>query len=261
MATNGGTISAYAGGRKPIDKAPIPLIALPTTAGTGSEVTSVTVITDTKDNVKMMIKHPAFIPVVAIVDPLLTVSAPPPVTAATGVDALCHAIEAYVSRRAQPLTDTLALSAIQLIGENLRRAYANGNDLEARENMALASMKAGMAFTNASVCLVHGMSRLIGAYFHVPHGISNAMLLPAVLEFSRESCSGRLAVIGRMFRRELKSLSDEEAAEGALAADAIASGSPANNPRIPTHDEIVELYRICYDYPFGDDPWPKGHCR
>jgi alcohol dehydrogenase class IV len=284
LATNGGYIGDYMGGRKPIEHAPIPCIAVPTTAGTGSEVTSVIVITNTKDDVKMMIKHPAFMPTVAIVDPILTLTSPLQVTAATGVDALCHAVEAYISRRAQPMTDSLALSAIELISQNLRTAYENGDDLDAREKMALASMQAGMAFTNASVCLVHGMSRPIGALFHVPHGVSNAMLLPAVLEFSKKSCIERLAVIGRIFNDKLKTLSDEKAANAAvseikqlcldlnipnmktwglertrfdqlvdkMATDAIASGSPGNNPRVPTHSEIVDLYQHCYDYQFTD---------
>ncbi|MDQ0337911.1 alcohol dehydrogenase class IV [Caldalkalibacillus uzonensis] len=135
VATNGGYIGEYVGGQKPITKDPVPFIAIPTTAGTGSEVTSVTVITNTTADVKMMIKHPAFIPAVAIVDPLLTVTSPPKVTAATGVDALCHAIEAYLSRRAQPLTDTLSLEAIRLISSSIRRAYQQGEDLEARDRI------------------------------------------------------------------------------------------------------------------------------
>ena len=282
VATNGGYIGDYMGGKKPIKKKPIPFITIPTTAGTGSEVTSVTVIANTKEDIKMMIKDPAFIPTVAIVDPILTYSAPPSVTAATGVDALCHALEAYISRVSQPLTDHLALSAIEMIMNNLRAAYRNGADGEAREKMALASMQAGLAFTNASVTLVHGMSRPIGALFHVPHGISNAMLLPPILEFTKESSIERLAVIGRILRPDLKALQNEEIANVVvneikklcndlnipnmktygldkdqfdqvvhkMAADALASGSPGNNPRIPSHEEIVELYHVCYDYDF-----------
>jgi alcohol dehydrogenase class IV len=282
LATNGGYIGDYMGGKTPIPKAPIPFIAVPTTAGTGAEVTSVTVITNTTNDVKMMIKHPAFIPAVAIVDPILTMTSPQPVTAATGVDALCHSIEAYISRKAQPMTDALALTSIRLISQNLRQAYQNGDDVDARENMALASMQAGVAFSNASVCLIHGMSRPIGALFHVPHGVSNAMLLPAVLEFSKDDCVERLAVIGRIFNSELNEVSDEEAAEGAvqeikqlcldlsipnmnswgldkaifdqlvdkMATDALDSGSPGNNPRVPRHSEIVELYQYCYNYQF-----------
>ncbi|MGG5252419.1 iron-containing alcohol dehydrogenase [Neobacillus sp. SM06] len=282
VSTNGGYIGDYMGGKKPIKENPIPFITIPTTAGTGSEVTSVTVIANTKEDIKMMIKHPAFIPTVAIVDPILTYSAPPSVTAATGVDALCHALEAYISRVSQPLTDHLALSAIEMIMTHLRTAYINGADSEAREKMALASMQAGLAFTNASVTLVHGMSRPIGALFHVPHGISNAMLLPPILEFTKESAVERLAAIGRILRPDLKALQNKEIANVVvneikklcndlnipnmktygidqdqfdqvvekMAADAIASGSPGNNPRIPSHEEIVELYHVCYDYDF-----------
>lgn len=261
----------------------VPLIAIPTTAGTGSEVTSVTVIIRTGDDVKMMINHPALMPAVAIVDPLLTLSLPPQMTAATGVDALCHAIEAYLSRRAQPMTDHLALGAIELIVRNIRQAYAGGDNFAARERMMLASVQAGSAFSNASVTLVHGMSRPIGALFHVPHGISNAMLLPAVLAFTRDSAVGRLADIGRLIRPDLRDNPDEELADTAIAEitllcrelnipnlrawgidrddferqtpkmaeDALSSGSPGNNPRIPTREEIVRLYMHCYEFDFG----------
>jgi alcohol dehydrogenase class IV len=282
IATNGGYIGDYMGGKKAIRQDPVPLIAIPTTAGTGSEVTSVTVISNTKDDIKMMIRHPHFIPKIAIVDPMLTLSTPPHVTAATGVDALCHAIEAFISRRAQPLTDILALSAIELITKNLRIAYNNGDDLDAREKIALASMQAGAAFPNSSVTLVHGMSRPIGALFHVPHGVSNAMLLPAVIEFTKDSAIDRLAVVGRTICPDLKGLNNEEMADltiveikqlcqdlnipnmktwgidkekfdrvvSKMATDAIDSGSPGNNPRVPTHEEIVSLYDHCYDYDF-----------
>ena len=282
VAANGGYIGDYMGGKKKIGNKPLPLIAIPTTSGTGSEVTAVTVINNTKDDVKMMIKDPAFIPEVAIVDPVLTYSTPPQVTAATGIDALCHAMEAYISRVSQPITDQFALSSIEMIVNNLRAAYQNGNDVEAREKMALASMQAGIAFSNASVTLVHGMSRPIGALFHVPHGISNAMLLPAVLEFTKESAVERLAVIGRILRPDLEALTDSELADvtvdevkklcndlnipnmkaygldqekfdqvvSKMAADAITSGSPGNNPRVPSQEEIVELYHTCYNYDF-----------
>jgi alcohol dehydrogenase class IV len=283
VATNGGYIGDYMGGRKPIPHAPIPVIAIPTTAGTGSEVTDATVITNTAEDIKMMIKHPAFLPAVAVVDPLLTLSSPPSVTAATGVDALCHAIEAYISRRAQPMTDTLALTAIDDIVKHLRRAYQDGQDVEARERMAVAAMLAGAAFSNASVCLVHGMSRPIGAVFHVPHGVSNAMLLPAVLEYTLDAAVGRLAVIARIVNPTLADVSDRDAAVALvadvkrlcrelnipnlrgwgidktafdevvakMARDAIASGSPGNNPRVPTAEEIEALYQVAYDYDFS----------
>lgn len=283
VATNGGYIGDYMGGKTLAKVAPVPHITLPTTAGTGSEATDVTVITNTSNDVKMMIKQPVFMPTVAIVDPLLTLSSPKSVTAATGVDALSHAVEGYISRRSQPMTDMLALSAMELIVGNLKAAYDDGNNVDAREGMSLGAMQAGMAFTNSSVCLVHGMSRPIGALFHVPHGFSNAMLLPAVLEFSKEYCVDRLADLGRYFDPSAKSLSNEEAAEIAvqsvkklcldlnipnlkgwgidrekfeasldkMAEDALASGSPQNNPRVPTKEEIKELYRVAYNYDYS----------
>ncbi|MGN7295805.1 iron-containing alcohol dehydrogenase [Fredinandcohnia aciditolerans] len=284
IATNGGSISDFIGNKKIADKKAVPLIAIPTTAGTGSEATDVTVITNTKNDVKMMIKQPAFLPEVAIVDPLLTLSSPKHITSATGIDALTHAIEAYISRRSHPFTDTLALSAIKLIYDNIEEAYKNGNNILAREKMSLGALKAGIAFSNASVCLVHGMSRPIGALFHVPHGVSNAMLLPAILEYSKSACIDRLANIGLLIRPELNGYSNEEIANivvreikqlcsnlnipnmkewgidkqeldkvvGKMAKDAISSGSPGNNPRIPTEDEIIALYELCFDYKMNE---------
>ena len=284
LATNGGYIGDYKGGSKYASQKSIPHIALSTTAGTGAEATDVTVIINQATDEKMMIKQPAFMPQVAIVDSDLTVSSPKGVTAATGIDALTHAIEAYLSRKAHALTDTLARSAMQLIIHHIRRAYHNGNDLEARDQMSLGSLQAGMAFTNASVGLVHGMSRPIGALFHVPHGISNAMLLPAVLEFSSSHCTKRLADLGRVFDPAMHRTSDDEAAAFAIkqtrelcrdldipnlksygidqqqfetaldkmSSDALKSGSPANNPRVPSQEEIIELYRVCYKYDFSD---------
>lgn len=282
MVNNEGYIGDYVGGKKEIVNAPLPLICLPTTAGTGSEVTDVTVVTNTSENIKMMIKNSAFLPKVAIVDPYLSKTVPPKVTAATGIDALCHAIEAYISRSSQPMTDTLALSAIEKIINNIETAYNNSSDIHARDQLALAAMEAGVAFSNASVCLVHGMSRPIGAIFHVPHGISNAMLLPAVLEFSKDHCVERLAAIGRLIDKKLEQVNNDIAANETIeqvkqlcrnlnipnlkrygidekqfeehlekmAEDAIASGSPGNNPRIPNKEEIIELYRYCYNYQF-----------
>jgi alcohol dehydrogenase class IV len=279
MMTNDGYIGDYRGGHR-FANAPLPLIAIPTTAGTGSEVTKVTVIIDTVNDVKMMISQPELMPRIAIVDPLLTLSCPPHVTAATGVDALCHAVEAYLSRKAHPLTDTLALGAISRIIKYLPAAYENGTDVTAREHMAIGSMMAGSAFSNASVTLVHGMSRPIGALFHVPHGISNAMLLSAVLEFTRPAAESKMAEISRSlwpylleqtdaaladaFISEIKrlcrllnipNLRDWGIAAGPftevlpkMAADAILSGSPGNNQRVPTEQELIKLYEQCYDY-------------
>lgn len=284
LYTNGGEVEDYVQKDIEIENNPLPLIAIPTTSGTGSEVTSVAVITNKKTDVKMMMKHPSFIPKVAIIDPVLTSSLPPQITAATGIDALCHAIEAYISKVSQPLTDVLALSAIESIMKYLRIAYEDGRNMEAREAMMIASLQAGIAFSNASVTLVHGMSRPVGALFHVPHGISNAILLPTVLEFTKTSAMKRLAKIGRSLNKDLYSNSDEEVADYTLgeikklcfdlripnlkeygideiefenaiskmASDAIESGSPANNPRVPSYDEIKELYRECLYYKYKE---------
>lgn len=282
VATNGGYVGDYMKMQKVADQTPIPHIAIPTTAGTGSEATDATVITNTTTDVKMMIKQPAFLPNVAIVDPLLSVSSPPAITAATGIDALSHAIESYLSRLAHPYSNVLALSAMDLIVNNILKVYEQGDDIDAREAMSLGAMQAGLSFSNASVALVHGMSRPIGALFHVPHGISNAMLLPAVLEYSKEACVDRLADLGKFFNKEGEVLTQDELADLAIAsikemcrkmdignlqqwgieedafyaaipkmaADAIASGSPGNNPKVPTHEELMELYKIVYHYEF-----------
>lgn len=285
LATNGGYIGDYMGGKKPLTVAPVPHIAIPTTAGTGSEATDVTVIDNTTTDVKMMIQQASLRPEIAIVDPLLSMSAPKHVIAATGVDALSHAIEAYISKKAQPMTNMMALSAMELIVNNLLPSYKDSENIDAKENMSLAALQAGLAFSNASVCLVHGMSRPIGALFHVPHGFSNAMLLPAVLEFSRDQAVDRLADLGRIFKPSEKELSNEAAADVAIdsvkelceqlnipnlegwgikklqfenaihkmAEDAIDSGSPGNNPRVPSKQEIEDLYKGCYDYQFSSE--------
>lgn len=278
MATNAGSIEQYKGLGK-VATPGVPLVAIPTTAGTGSEATVYTVITDQKTDVKMLIGSPYLMPTVAIVDPLLTVSSPPGVTAATGVDALVHAIEAYVSVKRQPMTDIFCLSAIELLSQNIRQAWSNGNNIPAREAMMLGSLQAGVAFSNSSVALVHGMSRPIGAYFHIAHGVSNAALLAVVSEFSLIGDPQRYADIASVMGEPTEGLSTIEAADlsvkairrlvndikvpslralgverdrlmelaPTMADAAIDSGSPANNPRKPTKQEIIELYQKAYD--------------
>jgi len=279
MMTNDGAIGDYTGGRKRFARPPLPLVAVPTTAGTGSEVTKVTVIIDTQTDVKMMISQPELLPAVAIVDAELTLSCPPSVIAASGIDALCHAVEAYISRKAQPVTDGWALQAIERMYVRLPSLYAKSAGPEAYADAALGAMLAGAAFSNASVTLVHGMSRPIGALFHVPHGISNAMLLPTVLDYTAGFATERMAAIGRVVdpscagaapeeqaaaaRRALRALCRElnvpslrgygideaafRAAVPKMARDAVASGSPANHPRIASVEEIEALYLACYD--------------
>jgi alcohol dehydrogenase class IV len=280
MMTNQGYIGDYVLGMKKFASRPLPLIAIPTTAGTGSEVTKVTVIIDTRRDVKMMIAQPELVPQVAIVDALLCMSCPPSVIASSGLDALCHAIEAYWSRKANPLSDGWALQAIALLTKHLPVCYAKKGDAEDFAQIALGSMLAGAAFSNASVTLIHGMSRPLGALFHVPHGISNAMLMPAVLEFTSGYAEERMAEMGRVMRpdlvdcgrdrlssavmEEVRTLCsllhipnlrdwgiEREAFDKAIskmASDAIASGSPSHHPRTVTASEIEGLYRICYDY-------------
>lgn len=283
VATNGGNINEYGMKRRDILAPSVPMVLIPTTAGTGSEATDVTVITNTKENIKMMIKHHAFLPTVALVDPMLTMTAPKHVTAATAIDALCHAMESLISKKAQPMTEIFSTHAIEAIMSNIEEVYRNGDNVQARQEVSLAALQAGIAFSNASVTLVHGMSRPMGAMFHVPHGVSNAMLLPAVLEFTREECEPSLAKVAKVVLQETNGMSqsqlvdelikeikrlchvleipnmhdwgiDEKAFEAALdkmATDALDSGSPANNPRVPSHAEVVDLYRTCFRYDFS----------
>ncbi len=260
------------------DSAALPVIAVPTTGGTGSECTRFTVIADVERDEKMLIAGLGALPLAAIVDYELTFTVPPRTTADTGVDSLTHALEAYVSRRANPFSDALALSAMRLIGTHLRDAYREPANAAAREGMMLGSMQAGLAFSNSSVALVHGMSRPIGAHFHVPHGLSNAMLLPAVTRFSVDAAPARYAEATRRIgvagatepdeaasarlvpglealNRDLGVPSPREWGIDAarweslldlMAEQALASGSPANNPRVPTKAEIVGIYRAVW---------------
>jgi alcohol dehydrogenase class IV len=277
MATHPGSISSYQGYDR-FQSPPLPLVAIPTTGGTGSEATRVVVITDKERQVKMMLMADQLMATAAVVDPLLMVSCPPTVTASSGVDALTHAIEAYVSRRSQPMTDVLALAACSSLATRLRHAHRNGNDIEARAKIAIGALQAGMAFSNSSVALIHGMSRPLGAVFGIPHGIANAMLLPTVMRFSLEGALGRYGDLGEAMGvadpddadisrataaiEEIEKLTrdlgipslgaygldrDEfEAVLEKMAQDALDSGSPANNPIVPTGEQIVDLYRACY---------------
>ena len=277
LALQGGHMRDYKAPRDNTGPA-LPVIAVPTTAGSGSEATQFTVISDSDTDEKMLCPGLAFLPVAAIVDYRLTVTMPPRLTADTGVDALTHAVEAYVSRKANPFSDSLALVAIGTIGRVLRRVYADGQDLDAREQMMLAATQAGIAFSNSSVALVHGMSRPIGAHFHVAHGLSNAMLFPAVTEFSVRAAESRYADCSRALGAATAEASDATAAAdlvtaltelcrdvevptpksygidrrvwderiAVMAEQALASGSPNNNPRVPTADEIRELYGRIY---------------
>jgi alcohol dehydrogenase class IV len=277
LAANGGQMRDYKVPAE-IPNPGAPIVAVPTTAGTGSEVTRFTVITDTETDEKMLIAGLPCCPLAAIVDYELTLSMPLRLTADTGLDSLTHAIEAYVSRRANPFTDGLAKNAMALIARHIRTACAEPENRAAREAMMLGATTAGMAFSNASVCLVHGMSRPIGAFFHVPHGLSNAMLLPEITAFSVPAALDRYADCARAMGvaeegegsqgatarllDELRRLNEDlqvptprawgidaaryEELLPVMASQALGSGSPANNPRIPTSDEIIALYRRVY---------------
>ena len=257
------------------DRPGLPIIAVPTTAGTGSEATRFTVITDAATDEKMLCAGLAYLPLIALVDYELTLSKPPRLTADTGIDSLVHAVEAYVSRRANPFADSMALSAMRLIWPNLPRACADPHDRPAREALMLGALQAGIAFSNSSVALVHGMSRPIGAHFHVSHGLSNAMLFPAITQWSAPAALPRYADCARAMGLADDSEADQSAV-GALvealhrinadlavpspraygiererwetliplmAQQALGSGSPANNPRLADAAEIEALYR------------------
>jgi len=275
LATNPPPLAQYAGYHK-IPRAGVPLVLIPTTAGTGSEVTKVAVITDTERDVKMMILDAHLLPRVALVDYELSLTMPAALTAHVGVDTLTHGIEAYVSRKAGALTDPLALACVRLVAEHLRTAFREPGNHAAREAMMTAACLGGMAFANSSVCLVHGMSRPVGAHFHVAHGWSNAVLLPEVTRYSVPGAVGRYATVARTVDAATEKDSDATAAHAlvdyleqlnldlavgrlrdavkvdaatfesklpAMAEAALASGSPQNNPVVPTPEDIIALYR------------------
>lgn len=273
LITNPGKIADYMG--KEITNPLPPMVAIPTTAGTGSEATQFTIITDTKTSIKMLLKGAVLIPDVAVVDATFTVSSPKSVTNATGLDALTHAVEGYTSKKASPLTDVFAIDAVKRIFKYLPRAYQNGEDIEAREEMILAALEAGVVINNSSVTLVHGMSRPIGANFHVPHGLSNAMLLKVCLTFALDGAYEEFADLGRAIEVATKEDDDETAAKAFLKAiielcetlevptleeygvekdaffevmdkmaeDAIASGSPGNTRKTTTKADVLEMYK------------------
>jgi alcohol dehydrogenase class IV len=251
-----------------------PMALIPTTSGTGSEATKFTVITDTEKNVKMLLKGEALLPSLAVIDPVFTVTTPKSITASTGMDALTHAVEAYTSRKSNTFTDMYALSAIKRIFTYLPLAYEDGANRKAREEMAIAAYEAGVCINNASVTLVHGMSRPIGALFHVAHGISNAMLISKCLAFALDGCPDRFARIAKAIGAADAKEDDEMASQKFLEAletlckkleiptlkeygipkdqfdslipkmarDAIISGSPGNTIKEVKQEDIEAIY-------------------
>ena len=250
-----------------------PLVAIPTTAGTGSEVTRFTIISNTRDDVKMLLAGPSVMPDVAIVDPRFTLTAPPVVTANAGVDALCHALEAATSKKMQPMSYTFSISAIKRIFASLAACWHDGGDVVAREQMAIAATEAGIAFSNASVTVVHGMSRPIGALFHVPHGLSNAMIVLECLRYVVDGAYPQFAAVARdtglsradddetaarelidavaalLAELEIPTLREHGIDEAVfraqipkMAADAMASGSPGNTIKPLAAADLEAIY-------------------
>ncbi len=276
MAVNEGKIADY-NGKEITGKLP-GIVAIPTTSGTGSEATKFTIITDQKNDIKMLLKGDCLLPDVAVVVSDFSTDMPKSVTAATGLDALTHAVEAYTSKKASPLTDVFAISAVQRIMKYLPTVYQNGYDIQAREEMSLAALEGGICINNSSVTLVHGMSRPIGALFHVPHGLSNAMLLKDCLGFALDGACGRFADLGRAVGAASAHDEDPAAADAFLreieklcricevptlreygiketeflpvmekmAEDAIASGSPGNTRKPVSKEDCINLYRRIY---------------
>lgn len=274
MAVLPGKLSDYTGKEMSGDFAP--LVLIPTTAGTGSEATKFFVYTDTATDAKLLMKGDALLPKLAVIDYTYTISSPVSITVATGMDALTHAVEAYTSKKANPVTDIYCLDAIKRIFKYLPVAAKDGNDRTAREQMALAAYEAGVCINNSSVTLVHGMSRPIGALFHVPHGISNAMLITECLRFALdgEGAEERFAKIALEIGEAEKSDSTSAASkkfldalerltktlsvpslreygidlekfaavEEKMASDALASGSPANTRKAISKEDIIAIY-------------------
>ncbi len=212
VATNGGKVLDYVG-REIVPRAGVPKILIPTTAGTGSEVSWVFVVTDEKDNDKKVVFSYFNLADVAVVDPLLTLSMPPKLTADTGVDALTHAVETYVSRASTPFGDVLALEAIRLIGENLPVAYAKAENIEARYNMSLGATVAGLAFGSGGVGAVHALAYVLDTEYHLSHGRTNAIMLPYVVDYNKTGALEKYARIARAMGENTEGLTDYEAAE------------------------------------------------
>jgi alcohol dehydrogenase class IV len=217
LMTNPGPLQDYLRGTAVKNPLP-PLIAIPTTSGTGSEVTQFSVVTDTERSFKAGIGSPFLIPRVGIVDPSLMESMPPPLAAATGMDALTHAIESFVSTNSQPFSDALGLHAIRLIGEYLRPSVANGANQEARSQMAMASTLAGVAFSNAGVGLVHAMAHPLGGRYDLPHGVANAILLPLVMNFNLIARLEKFGQVAQALGEKVEGLSAVDAGKKAVEA-------------------------------------------
>jgi len=275
LDSNPAPILQYEGANK-VKNPPLPLVAIPTTAGTGSEVTGASVITDKSRKYKTSIRSPFLIPKIALLDPELLCTLPLSVLAATGMDAFTHAYEAFVSTVTNPVSQGLAYDSMRLIGKNLRRFYANPDNLEAAGYMLLASTMAGMAFFNGRVGIVHAMAHPLGGFFDIPHGVANAILLPHCMEFSLIAVPELFARISQALGINTKGMSEEEAGKEsirvvrkmmadinipkglkevgakkdafeAMAKDAVSSGIHLTTPRKTTFEDMVRLYQTAYE--------------
>ena len=272
VANNAADIKAFEGKNKPSKPLP-PLICVPTTSGTGSELTFSSVITDTKNNYKMTVKNPFTAPKTAICDPGLTLSVPPPVTAATGMDALTHAIEAFTATCSEPISDAAALYAIELIYQNLVSAFENGNNLEARSRMLMGSMLAGIAFSHSDVGSVHCIAESLGGMYDLAHGTCNAIILPYMMEYNMDYCEKQYARIARamglvpdsgrdgakaavnavkQLAKDVKlpsflSLKVNPSDFAAIASVSVKNLSTASNPRPMTEKDYLEVLKMALE--------------
>jgi len=270
VASNGGEISDYEGLNQS-KKPQLPLISINTTAGTASEMTRFAIITDENRHVKMAIVDKHTTPMLSVNDPLLMVGMPATLTAATGMDALTHAIEAYVSTAATPITDAVSLKAIELIKDNLVTAVEDGENIHAREQMAYAQFMAGMAFNNASLGYVHAMAHQLGGFYDLPHGVCNAVLLPHVQRYNASVCPARLKEVAVSLGVDVTGMSVEQGANAAISAietlslhvgipvglallgvnkddipllaeNALKDVCGLTNPKQASHDDICQIY-------------------
>lgn len=274
VAANGGKIQDYEGVNKSA-KPQLPLIAINTTAGTASEMTCFCIITDEARHIKMAIVDEHTTPIVSVNDPELMLGKPAALTAATGMDALTHAVEAYVSTAATPITDACAVKAIELIHKNLRAVVENGKDIAAREAMAYAQFLAGMAFNNASLGYVHAMAHQLGGFYNLPHGVCNAVLLPHVQEYNAKVSANRLKDLAACFEIDTRKMTDEEGAKATinairqlskdvnipaglkdlgakeadfatLAKNALKDACSLTNPRKGTEEEVIAIFKAAF---------------
>lgn len=269
VVTNGGKCIDYAGTNK-VKKPPMEVIAIPTTAGTSAEITDVAVIADRTSKARIGIRTPYIVPSIAILDPLLTMTMPPHITASTGMDALSHAIESYTNTYTKAPTEVLALEAIRKIGANLCHAVANGNNLEARDNMLMGSLLAGISFLNTRLGILHAITGPFCGHYEVPHGVANSVLLPYVMEYNQKGNLDKFANIALALGVSIKKLSRREAAQASvtairqlmediglpssfkdmnldqkqipeIASEAMKSGNIAINPRTPTLEDLIDI--------------------